>query len=63
MPAFAHAHATHPDAHMALALAAAQLEAQRSQRGSSSGLRPTLGWIYLTEAFAPKAPALLVELQ
>ncbi|MEJ5999762.1 FIST signal transduction protein [Paucibacter soli] len=63
MPAFAHAHATHPDAHLALALAAAQLEAQCSQQGSSSGLRPTLGWIYLTEAFAPKAPALLAELQ
>jgi len=63
MPAFAHAHATHPDAHMALALAAAQLEAQRSPHGSSSGLRPTLGWIYLTEAYAPQAAALLAELQ
>lgn len=56
---FAYAHATHPDAHMALALAAAQIEAQRAQ----TGLQPSLGWIYLTEAFCGAAEGLLAELR
>lgn len=54
---FIHAHATHPDAHMALALAAAQIEAQRQ----ALGLQPTLGWIYLCEPYAARAEALLDE--
>lgn len=58
-PRFALAHATHPDAHMALALAAAQIEARRA----ASGLQPTLGWIYLSDALAPAAEALLDELR
>lgn len=55
---FIHAHATHPDPHMALALAAAQIEAQRQ----SLALQPSLGWLYLTEAYTPQAQALLAEL-
>ncbi|MDN3919558.1 FIST signal transduction protein [Roseateles violae] len=59
MKAFAHAHATHPDAHLALALAAVQIEAQRVD----SGLQPTLGWLYFTEAYLPQAEALLAEVR
>lgn len=59
MKPFLHAHATHPDAHLALALAAAQIEAQRNKTPQ----QPTLGWLYLTEAFVPKAEALLAELR
>ena len=55
MPRFLQAHATHPDAHMALALAAAQLDAQRG------AMQPTLGWLYLAEAYVPQAQALLAE--
>jgi len=53
-------HATHPDAHMALALAAAQLEAQRAQR---PGFEARLGLLYLTEAYAGQAEALLDEVR
>ncbi|KNZ34048.1 MAG: hypothetical protein AD742_00995 [Methylibium sp. NZG] len=60
MKKFLHAHATHPDAHMALALAAAQIDAQRQQPGHAS--EPTLGWLYLTDHFAGRASALLAEL-
>jgi small ligand-binding sensory domain FIST len=59
MKPFVHAHATHPDAHLALALAAAQIEAQRL----AQDLAPTLGWLYLCEPFAAKAEALLDELR
>jgi small ligand-binding sensory domain FIST len=57
MKPFVHAHATHPDAHMALALAAAQIEAQRH----THGLLPTLGWLYFCDAYEPQAEALLAE--
>ncbi|QPF71926.1 hypothetical protein G8A07_02610 [Roseateles sp. DAIF2] len=56
---FVHAHATHPDAHLALALVAAQIEAQRQ----ALDLRPNLGWLYLTEAHAARAESLLDELR
>ncbi len=46
---------------MALALAAAQIEAQRT--ASRPALAATLGWIYLTDALAPQAEALLADLQ
>lgn len=59
MKPFLHAHATHPDAHMALALAAAQIEAQRQ----SHPMQPTLGWLYFNESFVPQAEALLAELR
>jgi small ligand-binding sensory domain FIST len=61
MKRFLHGHATHPDVHMALALAAAQIEAQRRAPGHATA--PTLGWVYLTDHFAPQAEALLAELQ
>ena len=59
MKLFLHAHATHPDAHMALALAAAKIEAQRE--GPDSVVAPTLGWLYLTDHFASAAEALLAD--
>lgn len=61
MNRFLHGHATHPDWRIALALAAAQIEAQRREPGSAAA--PTLGWAYLTDAYAPHANALLAELQ
>ena len=60
MKPFLHAHATHPDWRMALALAAAQIEAQRNEPGAAAA--PTLGWVYFTDRFAPHATALLAEL-
>jgi small ligand-binding sensory domain FIST len=59
VPAFWHAHATHPDPHMALALAAAQIDAQA---GAERG-RATLGWIYFSDRYAPHAEGLLDELR
>ena len=61
MQAFLTAHATHPDAHLALALAAAQIDARRAAR--QPAFVATLGLVYLTEAYAPKAEAVLAELQ
>ena len=61
MQAFLTAHATHPDAHLALALAAAQIDARRAAR--QPAFVATLGLVYLTEAYAPKAEGLLAELQ
>ncbi len=61
MPGFITAHATHPDAHMALALAAAQVDAQRAAR--QPPFDATLGLLYLTDALAAQADALLAELQ
>lgn len=61
MKLYLHAHATHPDGHMALALAAAQVEAQRGRAGSVS--QPTLGWLYLTDHFAAQAHTLLADAQ
>ncbi|HEY4066523.1 MAG TPA: FIST N-terminal domain-containing protein [Burkholderiaceae bacterium] len=58
---FLHGHATHPDARMALALAAAQVEAQRAEPGHAAA--PTLGWLYLTDHYAPQAEALLADAQ
>ena len=61
MNRFLHGHATHPDWRLALALAAAQVEAQRAEPGAAA--TPTLGWVYLTAAYAPHAAALLAELR
>ena len=73
MNLFLHGHATHPDAPMALALAAAQVEAQRQQRsarGSAAAAAtpapapaPTLGWLYLSDHFAPHAEGLLADVR
>ena len=60
MNRFLHGHATHPDWRIALALAAAQIDAQRNAPGVAAS--PTLGWVYLTDAFAADAAALLAEL-
>ncbi len=61
MKLFLHAHATHPEWPTALALAAAQIEAQRQLDDHVQ--EPTLGWIYLTDHFAGAADELLAELQ
>ena len=60
MKLFLNGHASHPDAHIALALAAAQIEAQRQEPGRASA--PTLGWVYLTDHHAGRAEAVLAEL-
>ncbi|MEK8026384.1 FIST signal transduction protein [Pseudaquabacterium rugosum] len=57
-------HATHPDPRLGLALAAAQIEAQRhSLADAGEPWQPTLCIVYLTEACAPQAEALLDELR
>ncbi len=61
MKRFLHAHATHPDAQMALALAAVQIEAQRLEPGHAG--HPNLGWLYLSDHFAGRAEALLADVQ
>lgn len=53
---FLHAHATHPNPLMALALVAAQLDGQRSQL---PGFQPTLGLLYLSGASNAVLPDLL----
>ncbi|HET7792076.1 MAG TPA: FIST N-terminal domain-containing protein, partial [Rhizobacter sp.] len=63
MKLFAHAHATHPDWRMALALAAAQIEAQRADPAGLHVRQPTLGWAYFSDHYAAQAQALLAELQ
>ncbi|MBU6259532.1 MAG: FIST C-terminal domain-containing protein [Burkholderiales bacterium] len=59
MSGFLVGHATHPDWRGALALAAAQIEGARA-RGAAA---PTLGFVYLTDAYAGAAEPLLAELQ
>jgi small ligand-binding sensory domain FIST len=54
-------HATHPDARMALALAAAQVEAGRAAR--QPAFEATLGIVYLSDRLAEQADALLAELR
>ncbi len=63
MKLFAHAHATHPDWRMAVALAAAQIDAQRADPAGLHIHQPTLGWVYFSDHYAPQAKALLAELQ
>jgi small ligand-binding sensory domain FIST len=55
---FLHAHATHPQAELALALVWAQLASQ-----GASQLGATLGWCYLTEELADSAEAVLAGLR
>lgn len=63
-PGFLIAHATHPDATMALALAAAQLDGQRASRAPvDRGRLAPLGFIYITDHHADQADALLAELK
>lgn len=63
MKLFAHAHATHPDWRMAVALTAAQIEAQRADPAGLHIGQPTLGWVYFSDHYAPQAKALLADLQ
>ena len=58
MKLFLHGHATHPDWRVALGLCAAQVEAQRA----AAACEPTLGWVYLTDHYAPHAAALVAAL-
>lgn len=57
MSAFRSGHAAHPDWRMALTMAASQIDAQPADAP------PTLGWCYLTDAYAPQAEPLLAALQ
>ena len=61
MKLFLHAHATHPDWRMALALASAQLQAQHARDDHID--TATLGWVYLSDHYAAHAEALLDELR
>jgi len=63
MKLFAHAHATHPDWRMALALAGAQIDAQRTDPQGRHVAEPTLGWIYFSDHYATHASGLLNELK
>lgn len=65
MQPFLAAHATHPDAHMALALVAAQIDARRAALPPpASGIDPfTLGFVYITDHYADRAESLLAELR
>jgi small ligand-binding sensory domain FIST len=63
MSPFITGHATHPDWRMALALAAAQVDAQLARQSASDAGPPTLGIVYFTDAFAPQARPLLQELR
>lgn len=60
MPRFLLGHATHPDWRAALALAAAQVDAQAA---ATPGPRPTLGWAYFGDAYAPAAEPLYAALR
>ncbi len=64
MNRFLHAHATHPDVHMALALAAVQIDAQRATHRESGGVDDwSLGWVYLTDHYADHAESLVEDLR
>jgi small ligand-binding sensory domain FIST len=63
MPRFLTGHATHPDWHMALAIAAAQLDAGiAGERTAGTAGMPTLGWVYFSDHYVAHAQALLDEL-
>jgi small ligand-binding sensory domain FIST len=61
MKTFLQAHAAHADAAKALAMAGAQIEAQRRLPGRAT--HPTLGWLYLTDHYAAQAEQLLAQVQ
>lgn len=63
MRGFLTGHATHPEWPMALALAAAQVEAQRVAHDAGGGGPLTLGFVYYTDAYAPQSRELLAALQ
>ncbi len=61
MNRFLHGHGIHTDGRIALALAAAQIDAQGREPGVASA--PTLGWVYLGEHHAAHAGMLLAQLR
>ena len=61
MKTFLQAHAAHADADKALAIAGAQIEAQRRMPGCAT--HPTLGWLYLTDHYSAQAEQLLAQAQ
>lgn len=61
MKTFLQAHASHPEADKALAVAGAQIEAQRRLPGRAT--HPTLGWLYLTDHYATRAESLLAQVR
>lgn len=61
MDRFLHAHATHPDWRMAVAMVLAQLETQREAGGHRR--EGTLGWMYLTDHYAESAAEVLDAVQ
>ena len=62
MQRFLAGHATHRDWDRALALAAAQVQRQDAQAGVDAA-KPTLGFVYFTDHYAPHAQALLEALR
>ncbi|ODU98394.1 MAG: hypothetical protein ABT20_18165 [Rubrivivax sp. SCN 70-15] len=60
MPAFVCGHATHPDWRVALSLAGAQIDAQIDAQAGAAP--PSLGFVYLTDAYAAHAAELLAAL-
>jgi len=63
MSSFLSGHATHPDWRMALAMAGAQIDAQQAAADRSAAGPTTLGFVYLTDHYAPHARALLAALR
>ena len=62
MNRFLHGHATHPDWRMALAHRRQRRSKRSGAEPGAAAAQPTLGWAYLTDAYAPHATALLAEL-
>jgi small ligand-binding sensory domain FIST len=58
MSGFLVGHATHPDWRTALAMAFAQIEARSAEHDASAAGPLTLGFVYLTDHYAPHAQAL-----
>jgi small ligand-binding sensory domain FIST len=61
MKLFLQAHAAHAEADKALAVAGAQIEAQRRLPGRAT--HPTLGWLYLTDHYSTHAESLLAQVR
>jgi len=56
-------HATHPDWRTALALAAAQVDAQRARQDASGAGPLSLGFVYFTDHYAAQAEGLFTQLK
>ncbi len=64
MQPFLHAHATHPDWRMALAMAQSQLQSQQARLWGEDGpSAATLGFVYLTDHYSAHAEPILEALQ